>query len=141
VSAPSTPSALVCARCHAPLEAIAGRGRPRVWCSQACRRAAYEERRAARNGAIAVRIEVRQKVVERRIRVVEHPDAAAKKARKMPPIVAAVETVVASPRACRSVLEDLTHKANNGLLSRSEHAPTVRAATEFLRALREARLL
>ena len=44
----------ICPRCGA---AWIGRrsGRPRKWCSQACRRAAYEERRAAANGAIAVR--------------------------------------------------------------------------------------
>jgi len=43
-----------CLRCGA---AWVGRisGRPRKWCSHACRRAAYEERRAAANGAIAVR--------------------------------------------------------------------------------------
>ena len=43
-----------CLRCGAPW---VGRpsGRPRKWCSQACRRAAYEERRAAAAGAIAVR--------------------------------------------------------------------------------------
>ena len=43
-----------CPRCGA---AWIGRrsGRPGKWCSQACRRAAYEERRAAAKGAIAVR--------------------------------------------------------------------------------------
>jgi hypothetical protein len=43
-----------CLRCGTPW---VGRpsGRPRKWCSQACRRAAYEERRAAATGAIAVR--------------------------------------------------------------------------------------
>jgi hypothetical protein len=137
-AAPRTP---VCARCHAPLEAMSGRGRPRLWCSQACRRAAYEERRAARSGAIAVRVEICEKVVERRVRVIDHSNLPAHKAQKKPPILAAVDTVVASPRACRSVLEDLTDKANNGLLSRCEHAPTLRAAIELLRALRNAQLL
>src|SRR3954447_21054423 len=43
-----------CLRCGTPW---VGRpsGRPRKWCSQACRRAAYEERRAAAAGAISVR--------------------------------------------------------------------------------------
>ena len=141
MSAPSTASASLCARCRRPLEAVAGRGRPRVWCSQACRRAAYEERRAARNGAIAIRVEVREKIIERRVRVMVRSDPPATEASKKPPVVAAIETVVASPRACRSVLEDLTEKANAGVLSRGEHAPTVRAAVELLRALREARLL
>lgn len=31
-------------------------GRPATWCSDRCKRAAYEERRAAVNGAIAVKI-------------------------------------------------------------------------------------
>jgi hypothetical protein len=43
-----------CPRCGVPWTGRRG-GRPRKWCSQACRRAAYEERRAAANGAIAVR--------------------------------------------------------------------------------------
>src|SRR3954451_19969447 len=44
----------ICLRCGTPW---VGRpcGRPRKWCSQACRRAAYEDRRAAAAGAIAVR--------------------------------------------------------------------------------------
>ena len=43
-----------CPRCGAAWVGRRG-GRPRKWCSHACRRAAYEERRAAANGAIAVR--------------------------------------------------------------------------------------
>lgn len=31
-------------------------GRPATWCSDRCKRAAYEERRAAANGAIAVKV-------------------------------------------------------------------------------------
>ena len=42
-----------CPRCGAGVPA-SGKGRPRTWCSQACRRAAYEERRAADRGAIAI---------------------------------------------------------------------------------------
>lgn len=38
-----------------------GTGRPATWCSQACRRAAYEERRAAERGAIAVKVVERVK--------------------------------------------------------------------------------
>lgn len=38
----------------APFYPARGVGRPREWCSQRCRRAAYEERRAAANGAIAI---------------------------------------------------------------------------------------
>lgn len=43
-----------CLRCGMPWVARPS-GRPRKWCSQVCRRAAYEERRAAAAGAIAVR--------------------------------------------------------------------------------------
>lgn len=44
-----------CPRCGENVPS-SGRGRPPVWCSQACRRAAYEERRASASGAIAVRV-------------------------------------------------------------------------------------
>jgi endogenous inhibitor of DNA gyrase (YacG/DUF329 family) len=53
----STPSAAprgTCPRCGTPWVGSPS-GRRRKWCSQACRRAAYEERRAAAAGAIAVR--------------------------------------------------------------------------------------
>lgn len=137
------PKGLVCPRCHAPFAPIAKRGRRPIWCSQACRRAAYEERRAARNGAIAVRVEIQErvKVVERRIRVVERPAPAQRGAPKKAPIVEAIEAVVASPRACSTVLLSLGAKARSGELSRSENGPTVRAAVELLRALRDAQLL
>jgi hypothetical protein len=48
-----------CLRCGAAWVGRPG-GRPRKWCSQRCRRAAYEERRAAAAGAIAIREVVRQ---------------------------------------------------------------------------------
>ncbi len=44
-----------CPRCGRPVH-WTGRGRRARWCSPACRRAAYEERRAAATGAIAVRV-------------------------------------------------------------------------------------
>jgi hypothetical protein len=43
-----------CLRCGSPWIGRSS-GRPRKWCSQACRRAAYEERRAAAAGVIAIR--------------------------------------------------------------------------------------
>lgn len=48
-----TPGA--CPRCGS-LIPVGGTGRPARWCSQRCRRAAYEERRAAAAGAIAVQV-------------------------------------------------------------------------------------
>jgi hypothetical protein len=57
------PPAGTCLRCGAAWLGRPG-GRPRKWCSQRCRRAAYEERRAAAEGAIAVREVVREVVRE-----------------------------------------------------------------------------
>ena len=53
----------VCPRCgeHVPIKTS---GRPAKWCSQQCRRAAYEERRAAKRGAIAVEVVEQVKYVE-----------------------------------------------------------------------------
>lgn len=73
----------------------AGRGRPAVWCSQRCRRAAYEARRAAREGAKGVEL-VRLEVAPPR-----PPDEA-------------VKEVLASPAACRAVLRGLREVAKTG---------------------------
>lgn len=60
-----------CARCGTKLEDVKPTGRPRVYCSPACRKAAYEDRRAHRDSA--VRVQVVEKIItevrERRIDV------------------------------------------------------------------------
>lgn len=107
-------------------------GRPSLWCSQRCRRAAYEERRAARNGAVAVRVEVVEKPVERvRIKTQRLPVSPAE----------AAQVVLRSPRACRTVLESLAVEADAGQLEAGVHAPTLRAATRLLQSLKKARLI
>jgi len=70
------------------------RGRPPRSCSQACRRASYEERRAATNGAIA-------------IEYIEKP---------APPATLDdhVAAVLDSPAACRKVLRQLRARHENG---------------------------
>ncbi|WP_082967135.1 hypothetical protein [Mycobacterium sp. 852002-51163_SCH5372311] len=111
-------------------------GRPSVWCSQRCRRAAYEERRAANNGAVAVRVQVLEKPVERiveRVRI-ETRDVPSSPAE-------AAQIVLRSPRACRTVLESLTADADSGRLDAGAHAPTLRAAQRLLTSLRRARLI
>ncbi len=74
-------------------------GRPRKWCSQACRRAAYEERRAAANGAIALQL------VEA-VTTVEHD------------LDECVKRVLDSPAACRHVLRGLLEPARLEQLDR-----------------------
>lgn len=86
----------VCPRCGA-LVPVSGRGRPRVWCTQVCRRAAYEVRRAAREGERPVQV-----VQVRAVPVVgmeEH-----------------VQAVLSSPAACRRVVYELGRKARDGVL-------------------------
>jgi hypothetical protein len=98
-----------CPRCgeNLPPPRWTGRGgRPPIWCSQRCRRAAYEERRAATNGAIAVRVEVIEKPVERiieRVRVEKQIEIRPQKV----PAAEAAQIVLRSPRACATVLEAL----------------------------------
>ena len=99
-----TTNTRVCARCGAPLEAPARPGRPRRWCSQRCRRAAYEERKAAAGGVVAVR------VVELE-RAVEKPPV-------KPTVDEAIKIVLASPRAWRAVLAELTRRAHEGAFDR-----------------------
>ena len=72
-------------------------GRPPIWCSQVCRRAAYEERRAADQGAIAVEI------IDR-IQTLEHP------------IGTCVDRTMTSPAGCRRVVYELARLAREGTL-------------------------
>jgi len=98
-----------CPRCgeNLPPQRWTGRGgRPQIWCSQRCRRAAYEERRAAANGAIAVRLEVIEKPVERiieRVRVEKQIEIRPQKV----DAAEAAQIVLRSARACATVLEAL----------------------------------
>lgn len=128
-----------CPRCSAELPAPPWPpkpGRPPVWCSQQCRRAAYEERRAAASGAIGVRVEVVEKPVER---IVERVRIETKEVPVSP--AEAAQIVLKSPRACRTVLESLADDADAGRLNVSTHAATLRAATRLLQSLRKARLI
>lgn len=84
----TTSASGTCLRCGAAWVGRPG-GRPRKWCSQLCRRAAYEERRAAAAGAIAVREVVRE------TRAGEHD------------LSTCAARVVDSPAACRRVLRSL----------------------------------
>lgn len=111
-------------------------GRPSVWCSQQCRRAAYQERRAENHGAVAVRIEVVEKPVERIVRRVQI------ETRHVEPRPAeAAQIVLRSPRACRTVLESLRAEVDAFRWDSGAHAPTLRAAERLLAALKRARLI
>jgi hypothetical protein len=92
-------------------------GRPATWCSDRCKRAAYEERRAAANGAIAVKIV--QKVVERDPHRLN--DCA--------------DRVMASPVACRRVLDHLAELARTHQLSDPKWDTTVRSLTNLIGAV------
>lgn len=107
-----------CPRCGQTITSP-GRGRPPVWCSQACRRAAYEEQRAAASGAIAVRIVTR-----------EAPPAA-------PPKVSIdehVAAVIASPTACARVLAEVATMEADGRLDEPRWARAKTAIDQLLAA-------
>ncbi|MBW9210516.1 hypothetical protein KV100_12715 [Mumia sp. zg.B21] len=54
-----------CQHCGAPLPPAAATGRTRIYCRPACRKAAYEQRRAKKPGAVRVQV-VERVVVETR---------------------------------------------------------------------------
>lgn len=87
-----------CPRCGAPVP-IKTTGRPAKWCSQKCRRASYEERRAAARGAVAV------EVVER-VAYVEHD------------IDHCLAEVLNSPLACRRAVYRWRQMLRDGELRR-----------------------
>lgn len=78
-----------CAHCREPfLLALCSRGRTRVYCSDSCRKAAFEARRSKREGAVEVRVV--ERVVTR-----EHD------------IRECVRRVEASPVAVRNVIYEV----------------------------------
>lgn len=93
-------------------------GRPRVWCSQTCRRAAYEERRAADAGAIAVRVVERIEIRELTL-------------------AACVDRTIESPTGCRRVVEALARRARDGELSDAQWESTRRAISILVLVSRE----
>jgi endogenous inhibitor of DNA gyrase (YacG/DUF329 family) len=105
----------VCPRCGNPIP-VRATGRPARWCSQRCRRAAYEERRAAAAGAIAV------DVVET-VTTTEHG------------LDECVRRVQASPVAARKVLTHLTNLLAEDGLRDPKWASTVDSAVILARAV------
>ncbi len=83
-----------CPRCGDALPKRAT-GRPPKWCSQRCRRAAYEERRAAANGVLAIEL-------VRPVTTTQEHD-----------LSECVSRVAASPTACRRLLQALTKLARS----------------------------
>lgn len=93
-------------------------GRPATWCSDRCKRAAYEERRAAANGAIAI------KVVEKVI----VPDAHN--------ISECANRVMESPAACRRILDHLAELARADQLRDPKWDSTIRSLDNLVLTLR-----
>ncbi|NKS78110.1 hypothetical protein GS539_20210 [Rhodococcus hoagii] len=66
----------ICPWCQTPVPAQSGRGRPRVWCSDQCRRDAHNARKAARAGAVGIQVIRQTRTVEKPVPVpvVEYRD-------------------------------------------------------------------
>ncbi len=96
-------------------------GRPATWCSDRCKRAAYEERRAAANGAIAV------KVVDRVVVQDAHD------------LNECANRMMESPVACRRVLDHLAELARNDQLRDPKWGTTVRSLANLVAALSQPR--
>lgn len=105
----------LCPRCGRPIP-VRPTGRPARWCSQRCRRAAYEERRAAAAGAIAVD-------VVKTVTTIEHG------------LDECVKRVQASPVAARKVLTHLTKLLAEGGLRDPKWTSTVDSAVVLARAV------
>jgi hypothetical protein len=116
-----------CQRCGGPMPPSATTGRRRVYCTAACRKAAYEDRRAKRPGAVQVKL-VDRVIVEthERIKVVDEGHN----------IIKCVVNVAQSPRACANVVGHLTGMARNKeLLDDPKWQPVVRAIEELNKAI------
>jgi len=96
-------------------------GRPATWCSDPCKRAAYEERRAAANGAIAV------KIVEKVVMQDAHG------------LHECANRVLESPTACRRVLDRLTELARSDQLRDPKWDATVHSVAKLMVAVKPRR--
>lgn len=103
-----------CPRCGGPMPSRRPTGRPATWCSDRCKRAAYEERRAAARGAIAVRIV--EKVVEQDAHRINE----------------CADRVMDSPVACRRVLDHLAELAGSGEFHDPKWDATVRSLIKLI---------
>ncbi|GAB3851823.1 hypothetical protein GCM10028801_01940 [Nocardioides maradonensis] len=116
-----------CQHCGGPLPPTKSTGRTRLYCTPACRKAAYEQRRARKPEATIVKV-VDRVVVERHetTTVVD----------KGHDINRCMLNVAQSPRACANVIAHLAGMArNNELLDSGEWAPVVRALGDLGDAL------
>lgn len=59
----------ICPWCQTPVPAHSGRGRPRVWCSDQCRRDAHSARKAARAGAVGMQVIRQTRTIEKPVPV------------------------------------------------------------------------
>ncbi len=110
-----------CQHCGGPMPPSAATGRSRIYCTPACRKAAYEARRARRPDATIVKV-VDRVVVERHETIVD----------KGHDINTCVFRVAQSPRACTNIVQHLAGMARNKeLLEANEWAPTVRAIEDL----------
>ena len=105
----------------------AATGRSRIYCTPACRKAAYEKRRARKPDATIVKV-VDRVVVERHetVKVVDEGHN----------LIKCVVNVTQSPRACANVVGHLAGMArNNELLDANEWQPVVRAIEDLFTAI------
>ena len=111
-----------CARCGTKLPASASTGRPRVYCTPACRKAAYEDRRAGRPDAVKVQL-VDRVIVQtiERVERVQHPPAEC------------VTMVLADPALARKVLIGLSQQIGSKRITPNDDAFwDLLTSTEFL---------
>jgi hypothetical protein len=116
-----------CQHCGGPMPETAATGRRRVYCSGKCRKAAYEDRRAKRPGAVQVKL-VDRVIVETHetVKVVDEGHG----------IVGCVANVTGSPRACANVVAHLAGMARTKqLLDDPKWKPVVRAIADLNRAI------
>lgn len=114
-----------CQHCGGPMPPSATTGRTRVYCTPTCRKAAYEQRRAKRPGAVQVKV-VDRVVVETHETVID----------KGHDINKCMLNVAQSPRACANIIGHLAGMARNmELLNSGEWAPVVRALEDLGDAL------
>lgn len=118
MSTNSTPNktrkpAATCANCGGPMPPAKPYGRLPIYCTGACRKAAYDARRARKPAAFEVKIVEHQTTIEH-------------------DLTECVDRVVGSPAACRKVLYELARMAENHQLRDPKWDSTLTAAHRLM---------
>lgn len=122
----------VCPWCGGQVPAHSGAGRPRVWCSDQCRRDAHNARKAARSGAVGMQVVRQTRTVEKPVTKVRFQYVPVRNGRPDTPSAPAADRAV---EALRQMHDELLR----GRLDPDGYAAVVAEADRLIQTMQSMR--